>query len=373
MSNNENNDIASNNKSKTITFKKYSGKGLTGLANLGNTCYINSCVQVLSNTYELNDFLEQSEYKKKLNNNIDSLLLLEWDKLRELMWKENCTIAPMGFLRAIQQVSSSKKRELFTGHAQNDVQEFLLFTIDCFHNAICREVDMKISGEVKDDSDKLANICYKMIHDTYKKEYSEIITFFYGIQLSELTGVLKDGNNGDEDVKGIRPEPFSVISLPIPSLTSMQDSKDKLTIYDCFDLYCKKEILDGENAWLNDKTNKKEPVNRRIIFWSLPNILIIDLKRWNSNGNFEKNKMFIDIPLYADFSKYVKGYNPTSYVYELYGVCNHIGNIGGGHYTANVKNANGKWYNYNDTHVGEITDEGNIITDKSYCLFYRKL
>ena len=358
-------------------YEKYSGKGLTGLANLGNTCYINSCIQVLSNTYELNHFLETSDYKKKINNNIDSLLLLEWDKLRELMWKENCTIAPMGFLGAIHKVSSNKKRSLFTGYAQNDVQEFLLFIIDCFHNAMSREVDMKISGVIKDACDNLANLCYKMIYDTYKKEYSEIITFFYGVHLSEITGVLPEGELEDGEIKGIKPEPFSVISLSIPKIkpgTPKQDNNNtKITIYDCFDLYCKKEILDGENAWLNDKTNKKESVYRRIIFWSLPNILIIDLKRWNSDGNLCKNQKFIDIPLHADFSKYVKGYNPTSYVYDLYGVCNHSGTTEGGHYTANVKNANGKWYNYNDTHVSEIVNESNIITDKSYCLFYRKI
>ena len=48
------------------TVDKYGGKGLTGLANLGNTCYLNSCMQIISHTYMFNNFLD-SDYKTKLN------------------------------------------------------------------------------------------------------------------------------------------------------------------------------------------------------------------------------------------------------------------------------------------------------------------
>ena len=343
-------------------FQQYANRGLSGLGNIGNTCYLNSCMQLLSHCYELNNFLEKGEYKQKLNRVADSIILLEWDKLRALLWSTNCTVAPYGFVKSVQKIAEIKKRDIFTGFSQNDVQEFLLFIIDCFHNSLSREVDMQINGQSQNETDNLATVCYTMMKNMYKKEYSEILNIFYGIHVSEII------STSTNETLSASPEPFSVISLSIPSSTNV------VSLFDCFDLYCEPEHLThaNGNAWYNDKTKQKENVLRKICFWSLPDVMIIDLKRWHGNSNARKAQQLITAPLNnANFSKYVKGYNSSSYVYDLFGVGNHSGGVLGGHYTASIKNANGKWYAFNDTNVNEIKEE-QIITPQAYCLFYRK-
>ena len=338
---------------------KYHGKGMTGLANVGNTCYMNSLLQILSHTYEFNDFLAEKTYENRLNKKPDSVLLIEWDKLREMMWSQNCTIAPWGFVKAVQKVSALKGISLFTGYSQNDCQEYLLFLIDAFHNSISREVEMTISGNVKNDRDIMAKECYKMMTEMFSKDYSEVVKLFYGIHVS----VIQDVNTGEH--LSVRPEPFFVLSVPIP------DGKRTVTINQCLDDYCKLERMEGDNAWYNEDKDIKQDIDKGMVFWSLPNILIVHLKRWNWQGRKITRLVateFDDV----DFTKYIHGYNKSSYIYELYGVCNHSGGSMGGHYTANVRVANNEWYNFNDQRITKITNHGQIVTTQAYCLFYRK-
>jgi ubiquitin C-terminal hydrolase len=247
---------------------------------------------------------------------------------------------------------------MFTGYSQNDLPEFLLFIIDCFHNSVSREIKMTISGEIENVTDDIAVKCFEMIKQTYSKEYSEIWNLFYAVHISEIV-CLETGKQ-----MSIKPEPFFMIDLPIPKIKSP-------SIIDCFELYVEGEILNGDNAWYNEELKSKIDVKKQISFWSFPSILVIDFKRFNSRN--QKNQILITFPLdNLDLSKYVVGYKKSSYVYELYGVCNHSGGVLGGHYTSYVKNANGKWYHFNDTNVSEVGLVDSIISPKAYCLFYRK-
>lgn len=339
-----------------IMFKNYEDKGLTGLANLGNTCYMNCCIQILSHCYEFKDLINDID-ESKLNNKIDSLLFIEWKKLMNIMWSSNCVVAPHGFFKSIKEISS-KKNSIFNNFNQNDTHEFLIFILDTFHLSLEREVKINIEGHEKNSKDKLAKKCFNMIKENYSKNYSEILQLFNGIQVNRLIDL-------ENYVKSIKPESFFLLNLSIPS------SKDKISIYDCFEAYTQNELLNGDNAWYNEDTQQYEDVNTNVKFWSLPEILIIIIKRYNFNGS--RNNKLIEVPnSNLDLSKYVIGYDAESYKYNLFGICNHSGNQFFGHYWSYVKNANNKWYSFNDDKVKEIP-ENKLISPYGYCFFFRKI
>jgi len=332
----------------------------TGLANLGNTCFLNTCLQILAHTFELNDLLTEKNGGRKKD---DTHVWVQWRELLVEMWKrrsvETVVLYPHKFVYYLQKTAQKTGHPLFTGWVQNDFVEFLHFMVGQLHSATSHSVDMVIRGDVSNDVDKMALECYTMMKREYTKEYSDVMTLFQGVLVSEIRSV-----DDPTKVYSIKAELFFTLDLPLLS--------EPTRLADLLTAFTGPETLQGDNAWFNEATGVKETVSKRLLFWSLPPVLVVSLKRFDGNG--KKNGVYVSYPVQGlDMSPYVCGYRRESLVYDLYGVACHLGGTQGGHYFALVQNAKtGQWFCYNDERITEIGSQQEVVTNQAYCLFYRR-
>ncbi|KAM0688138.1 hypothetical protein COBT_000611, partial [Conglomerata obtusa] len=136
-------------------------------------------------------------------------------------------------------------------------------------------------------------------------------------------------------------------------------NKEKLTLYDCLNLFMYEELLINGNrvncSTCNTKTNHYKKMELNI----LPKFLIIQIKRFSyEKGVDDKIRDFIDFP---------EVFYIGEIVYDLKSVCNHIElSFSCGHYTSYVKKD--KWLLYNDSVVSE---KENLKKENGYILFYQ--
>ena len=321
--------------------------GLSGLSNLGNTCYLNSTMQILNQIHELNEYLKNIS---QVNNVNDSSLTLEWIMLHQLMWKKNVIISPNRFVHQIRQLSKLKKRDEFSGMEQNDANDYFYFTIECIHNSL----------NLKDKTQ-----CYPRTTEKTINQYLDIlekkdISIISKLFTSCLMYTYINSHTNKKEFYKI--EHGFTIELSIPNIS-------QITLYDCFDYTFQDDELKGDNAWFDEKENKKKDVIKKTQICYLPDILSIHLKRWNYT--FNKNNKHINIPFLLDLKHYmIEAYKDISQ-YELFGIINHSGSINGGHYTSYIRR-NNRWFLMDDIQITEVENK-NIINSKNYCLFYRKI
>ena len=314
---------------------------------------MNACLQCLSHTPEIYEDLRDATPPDTAEGDV----LIQWRELRELMWKKDCTIAPGGLSTAIRAAAQVRGVRLFTGLAQNDAVEFIDFLLmECFHTALKRKVSMQIVGPEETDQGRLASLCYKALAAQYESAYSPIVARLGGISTTTVSGI-------HGSVLSTTAEPFTVLSLPVPHIPC--------TLHDCFSLYRQRRTLQGNNQY---ETEDGVMVDAHIDygFWSFPEILVLQLSRFDNA--LRKNTTPVSFPQdNLDLSKYSADYKPGKYVYRLYGVCNHMGGLAGGHYTAHARDGvGGNWSLFNDTRVHDCGPSLPDSSQQAYCLFYRR-
>ena len=153
-----------------------------------------------------------------------------------------------------------------------------------------------------------------------------------------------------------------------------KDVKKDIHLSDCIKLFTEKEILSKEDPWHCPQCKEFRQASKQLEIWKIPDCLVIHLKRFSYNAYWrDKLDSYIHFPLELDMTEYTLSRAHGSLQYELYGVSNHFGGLGGGHYTAYAKHKdNSKWYYFDDSSVTTHSQQDSVVTKAGYLLFYVK-
>ncbi|XP_043407949.1 ubiquitin carboxyl-terminal hydrolase 19 isoform X3 [Chelonia mydas] len=156
------------------------------------------------------------------------------------------------------------------------------------------------------------------------------------------------------------------------------------TLGQCLNLFTKPEVLAPEEAWYCPKCKQHREASKQLLLWRLPNVLIIQLKRFSFRSFIWRDKIndMVDFPVRSlDLSKFCIGQKEEQQqpMYDLYAVINHYGGMIGGHYTAyarlpsdkNSQRSDVGWRLFDDSTVTTV-DESQVVTRYAYVLFYRR-
>ncbi|KAI5427432.1 ubiquitin carboxyl-terminal hydrolase 5 [Lathyrus oleraceus] len=196
--------------------------GLTGLLNLGNTCFMNSAIQCLVHTPEFARYFRE-DYHQEINwqnplGMVGELALAFGELLRKLWAPGRTPIAPRPFKAKLARFAPQ-----FSGHNQHDSQELLAFLLDGLH----------------EDLNRVKHKPYIKSRDADGRPDEEVADEYWANHIARNDSIIVDVCQGQYKSTLVCPvcnkvsvtfDPFMYLSLPLQSTTNRTMT---VTVFSC--------------------------------------------------------------------------------------------------------------------------------------------
>ena len=185
--------------------------GLTGLDNIGNTCFMNSALQCLSHCEYLTLYFLNDSYKSEINSNTKygsgGEIANGYSTLINELWLGNSShIHPREFRNIFVRFAKQ-----FAGFSQHDSHEMLTFMLDGLHEDLNRNKDKPYIEMVdQKESESDAEASERFWNNMLRRDNSIIVDLFYGQYKSTLQCPVCDKISMTYD-------PFMCLGVPITS------------------------------------------------------------------------------------------------------------------------------------------------------------
>ena len=262
--------------------------GLTGLTNQGNTCYMNSILQCLSNCKEFRNLILDNKIIHTLNNSdniydsrkkLDNTLSFQLRKIFSYMWFNDYEVIQLSSFRKL----FCKKLNMFSNFNQHDSQEALSSIIDTIHEELAQKYEIipnnkdihfdslkyyyeqnlehKIFDVINDNISKYLNFKSFIDFEKTHENYSNIYDIFEGRTISQLKCPVTNRIKANFDSQF-----YFTLSLinndyeqSYTTESSSDNSVEEINEYEIFKKYENKINL--SNEIIDDNTNDDETDN----------------------------------------------------------------------------------------------------------------
>ena len=328
-----------------------------GIINLGNTCFINSCLQVLIHCpLFIYSFFNKYKLINKENTPISyAFYELCKDMMEILDQQQNKYIDISNFKNEF-----GSKHSIFGGYLQNDSQEFFRVLLEDISTELNEAINKGIYRTLTNsDTTKTKQMRDIEFDKNFSEREKSIITdLFYAQLITTFTCQCTHNTYSFQKI------------LDFPLL--LPENKSKVDINDLLIKYFQPEEIDFERKC--EKCQKKIKHRKETKISRPPKLLILSFQRIDSVSQ-KKNECVVTFPKILKINEFIeKGIgNDNNPTYELFAVINHQGTVDFGHYFSYIKfHRKEDWYEFNDSQVKPI---GKNIESfpYAYALFYAKL
>lgn len=340
--------------------------------------------------------VDKAEVRECMENSLVNKLS---EIINIIIYKGNCCITPSNFKQIIDMkipslrgMGQQDSHELLNGFFDNLIEETGIDSepeinnISPIINSYINYLE-EVKNKIKDDNLTIAEKKIIILNfNEYKKKNYDIINKYCGLKYMIKVFKSRRKSNLDTSSTGYNPLIYNLLTFMVEKYKCNTCSHEccvyqyytnlvvpvKSTLKECFEAMTEEEEIE-KKCELCDSNKSIKKTN----IWRPGMTLFIELCRFtsHSNGRTTKNNSFVDIPHEFDISDFcddmVKTSSDLTYKYKLKGISNHLGNMNGGHYTADcVSIINNKtWYHYDDSSVSQYTDN-DIDVSKAYILLY---
>ncbi|KAJ6702896.1 UBIQUITIN CARBOXYL-TERMINAL HYDROLASE [Salix viminalis] len=350
-----------------------------GLINTGNLCFLNATLQALLSCSPFVELLQELRIRDIPKVGFPTLtafaeFISDFDMPTSSNLKKDAVetgrpFRPAMFESVLKNFTPDVPNSISGRPRQEDAQEFLSFIMDQMHDELLKLEGQSsgtngfktstVSSTEEDEWETVGPKNKSAVTRTQSIIPSELSDIFGG----QLRSVVKArGNKASATV-----QPFLLLHLDI-HLEVVR------TIEDALHLFSAPENLEGYRASAIGKGGVVT-ARKSIKIQTLSKIMILHLMRFSygSQGSAKLLKP-VHFPLEFMLSRELLVSSSTeSRKYELVATVTHHGREPSkGHYTADVRHANGQWLRFDDASVSAITTS-KVLHDQAYVLFYKQV